>query len=202
MAQGQNSSQDEAPQTLTDIVDDLEEKASEDGDLSAQDALDEFAGRLFGPLLVVPGLLTLPPIGAVPTIPTAMAIFVILVAGQSLFGRKHPWLPGVIADRSVDEEKFRDSIEKIRPWLEWTDQFTSQRLQFLVKGPMKYGIAAIAILVACTIPPLELIPFACAIPGGAVLLLGLAITAQDGLLALVGMIVSTGALFALGWWML
>lgn len=197
----QDSQSTDHPKQLTDIVDDLEDKAAEDGDLSAQEALNEFAGRLFGPLLVVPGLLTMPPLGAIPTVPTAMGVFVILVAGQSLLGRKHPWLPGIIADRSIDEQKFRDSIDKVRPWLEWTDRLTTRRLQFLVKGPMKYGIALIAILMACTIPPLELVPFACAIPGGAIFILGLAITAQDGLLALLGMIVSLFALGALAWWM-
>ncbi|MEM8865993.1 MAG: exopolysaccharide biosynthesis protein [Planctomycetota bacterium] len=190
------------PQSLTDVVDDLKDQASKDGDLSVQDALDEFAGRLFGPLLVAPALVVVTPVGGIPLVPTIMGLFVVLVAGQSLFGRTHPWLPGVLADRSVDEDKFRDSVEKARPWLEWIDKYTERRLQFLVKGPMKYGIAMVCIIVACTLPPLELLPFACIVPGTAILLLGLAITAQDGLIALVGLIASIGALGAVGYWLL
>lgn len=185
----------ENPSSLTDVVDRLEDKAAEDGDLSTQDALDEFAGRLFGPLLIIPGLVTLTPLGGIPTLPTFMGLFIVLVAGQSLLGRKHPWLPGVIANRSVDEEKFKDSVEKFRPWMKWIDKFTAPRLTWMVKGPMKYGIAAVCIALACTLPPLEFLPFACAAPGAAILLLGLAITASDGLLAVVGIAGSAGAFY-------
>ncbi len=190
------------PQSLTDVVDDLEEKASEDGDLSIEEGLDEFAGRLFGPLLLLPGLVTVSPLGGIPTVPTMMGVFVILVAGQSLLGFDHPWLPGIIANRNVSQQKFRESMEKFRPWLEWIDKFTAQRMQGLVSGPMKYIIALVCILMACTMPPLEVVPFACAIPGAAILLLGLAITSRDGLLALGGLVASVAALGTVAWWFL
>lgn len=190
----------DSPSSLTEIVDQLEDKASEDGDLSAQEALDEFAGRLFGPLLVIPGLVTVTPVGAIPFVPTVMGIWTLLVAGQALLGRSHPWLPGIIADRKVDEDKFRDSIEKFRPWLKYFDRLARPRLAYMVQGPMKYGIAAICIVLACTFPPLELVPFGCAVPGSALLLLGLAITARDGLMAIVGIVVAVAAVATL-WWL-
>lgn len=192
---------DNQPESLTDVVDELEKKSKEDGDLLVGDALDEFSGRLFGPLLVVPGLMVMTPVGGIPFVPTMMGVLVILVAGQSLLGRKHPWLPGIIADRGVSEEKFKSSMEKVRPWLEWVDKFTARRHEQLVTGPMKYAIAAVCIIMACTLPPLELLPFACAIPGSAILLLGLAITARDGLLAIFGLIASLGAMGAVGYWL-
>ncbi|TWT73589.1 Exopolysaccharide synthesis, ExoD [Posidoniimonas polymericola] len=188
-------------ESLTGVVDQLEDKAAEDGDLLVGDALEEFAGRLFGPLLMIPGLLVMTPVGGIPFVPTTMGVFIILVAGQSLFGRKHPWLPGIIKERGVDEEKFKDSMEKVRPWLKWVDSFTAERMTSMVTGPMKYVIAAVCILMACTMPPLELLPFACAIPGAAILFLGLAVTARDGLLAVFGLVASVGALGAVGYWM-
>lgn len=190
----------DSPSSLTEIVDQLEDKASEDGDLSAQEALDEFAGRLFGPLLVIPGLVTVTPLGAIPFVPTVMGIWTLLVAGQALLGRKHPWLPGLIAEREIDEDKFRDSTEKFRPWLKFFDRLAKPRMAYLVKGPMKFGIAAICVILACTFPPLELVPFGCAVPGCALLLLGLAVTARDGLMAIVGMVVAAAALGTL-WWL-
>jgi hypothetical protein len=194
--------ENDQPKSLTDVVDELKDKASEDGDLSVEESLDEFAGRLFGPLLLLPGLVTVSPLGGIPTVPTMMGVFVILVMGQSLLGFDHPWLPGIIANRNVSEKKFRDSMEKFRPWLEWIDKFTAQRMQGLVRGPMKYVIALVAIAMACTMPPLEVVPFACAIPGAAILLLGLAITARDGLLALGGLVASLAALGTVAWWFL
>jgi hypothetical protein len=195
----QTAETEEEAKELAEVVDDLESKASEDGDLSAQDALDEFSGRLFGPLLVIPGLVTVSPIGMIPSVPTMMGVFTVLVAGQSLAGRKQPWLPGFLAERSVDEDKFHASVEKIRPFIEWIDKWTAQRMQFLVKGPMKSVVAGVCILLALTMPPLEVVPWACLAPGSAILALGLAITAQDGLLALIGLTVSLGAIGLLGW---
>lgn len=192
-------SDEEEPKELVEVVEDLEGRAAEDGDLSAQDALEEFSGRLFGPLLVIPGLVTVSPLGMIPTVPTLMAVFTILVAGQSLAGRKQPWLPGFLAKRSVDEEKFRQSADKIRPFIEWIDKWTKQRLPWLVKGPMKSIIAGVCILLALVMPPLELVPWACLAPGGAILMLGLAITSQDGLLALLGLAMTLGAIGLLGW---
>lgn len=186
---------DNNPDSLTDVADELEDKASEDGDLTVQDALDEFAGRLFGPLLVVPGLIVMTPVGGIPLVPTIMGVFVLLVAGQSLAGRKHPWLPGVIAERGVSQEKFEKSIEKMRPWLEWVDKYTARRLEWMVSGPMKYVLAVICMAMGLTMPPLELIPWGCAIPGGAILLMGLAITARDGLLAIGGVVAAVPALY-------
>lgn len=193
---------EDQPKSLTDVVDDLEQNANQDGKLSAQDAVDQFAGRLFGPLLLVPGLIIMTPLGGIPTLPTIMGVFVILVAGQALAGRKHPWLPGLIAERRVDEQRFCQSVEKVRPWLEWMDKFTAQRLQTLIEGPMTQVIALVCILIACTLPPLELLPFAAIVPGIALFLLGLAVTAHDGVLALVGLIASAGALGTVGWWLL
>lgn len=187
---------EEEPKSLTDVVDDLEDQAAKDGDLSVQETLDEFAGRLFGPLLVIPGLLVMiPPIGGIPLAPTMMGLFVILVAGQSLLGRQHPWLPGILAERSVDEEKFRGSIEKVRPWLRWVDKFTAQRMEWMIAGPMKYGLAVVCLLMALTMPPLEFLPMACAVPGGAIMLIGLGITARDGLFALLGVVGSLAAIY-------
>ncbi|MEQ8212022.1 MAG: exopolysaccharide biosynthesis protein [Lacipirellulaceae bacterium] len=191
-----------SPDTLTDVIDQLEEKAGEDGELTVQDALDEFAGRVFGPLLVIPAMVVVTPLGAVPTIPTAMAVFIVLIASQALFGKKYPWLPNLITERSVEESQLKESMKKFRPWAKWIDAVLKPRLKWLVEGPMKYVIALVCLLMAAAIPPLELAPFACFIPGSAVLLLGLAMMAKDGLAGALGLVASVGALFVGGRWLI
>lgn len=198
----EDEKQESSPETLTDLIDQLEEKASEDGDLTVQDALDEFAGRVFGPLLVIPAMVVVTPLGAVPTIPTAMAVFIVLIAAQALFGRKHPWLPGFITKQSVKESKLNNAMKKFRPFAKWIDAVLKPRLKWLVEGPMKYVIALVCLLMAAAIPPLELAPFACFIPGSAVLLLGLAMMAKDGVAGALGLVASVGALFVGGRWLL
>jgi hypothetical protein len=51
------------------------------------------------------------------------------------------------------------------------------RLSWLTEGPFTYAIAAICILIALPIPPLELMPFAAAAPALAVTLFGLGLIA-------------------------
>lgn len=198
----EDEEQKSSPETLTDLIDQLEEKASEDGDLTVQEALDQFAGRIFGPLLVMPAMVVVTPLGAVPTIPTTMAVFIVLIAAQALFGKKHPWLPGFITKQSVKESKLDSAMKKFRPWAKWIDAILKPRLKWLVEGPMKYVIALVCLLMAVAIPPLELAPFACFIPGSAVLLLGLAVMAKDGVAGALGLVASVGALFVGGRWLL
>lgn len=187
---------DGSAQGLEDVVDQLEEKAEEeDENITVREALDAFEGRTFGPLLVLPALVALtPPLGMIPFVPTIMGSIVVLIAGQYLFGRTHPWIPGFIGERSVKQKKVTSATDKSRPWAKWVDGFLGQRLQFLVEGAMERGIAAICVLVALTMPAAEFIPGLAAIPAAAILFLGLAITAKDGLLGLLGIILSTAGI--------
>lgn len=190
--QGQDSEGDD-PEGLEDVVDTLETAAEEDEDeqVTVREALSAFEGRTFGPLLILPALLTLvPPLGMIPFVPTTMGTIILLVAAQYLVGRDHPWVPDFIGERSVKQKKVTDTTEKSRPWAKWVDGFLGQRLQFLVEGPMERVIAGICVLLALTMPPAELIPGLAAVPAAAVLFLGLAVTARDGLLGLIGLLIS------------
>lgn len=197
-AHGGNDGEDSGgndPEGLEDVVDTLETTAKEDDDeqVTVREALAAFEGRTFGPLLILPALLTLvPPLGMIPFVPTTMGTIILLVASQYLVGRKHPWVPDFIGERSVKQKRVTDTTEKSRPWAKWVDGFLGQRLQFLVEGPMERVIAGICVLLALTMPPSELIPGLAAVPAAAVLFLGLAVTARDGLLGLIGLTISAG----------
>lgn len=183
---------DGSPEGLEEVVDQLEEKAeAEDDTVTVREALDAFEGRTFGPLLVLPALVALtPPVGMIPTVPTIMGVIVVLIAGQYLFGRTHPWVPDFIGERSVEREKVLKAVDKSRPWAKWVDGFVGKRLQVLVEGPMEYVIAGLCVVLAFTLPPAELLPGLAAVPAAAILFLGLAVTSRDGLVGLVGMIIT------------
>lgn len=187
---------DGSPEGLEEVVDQLEEKAeAEDETVTVREALDAFEGRTFGPLLVLPALVALtPPLGMIPSVPTIMGLIVVLIAGQYMFGRTHPWVPGFIGERSVKRKKVLSAVEKSRPWAEWVDGFLGQRLQVLVEGPMESVIAGLCILLALTMPAAELLPGLAAVPAAAILFLGLAITARDGLLGSLGILVAVGGI--------
>ena len=187
---------DGSPENLLDVVDQLESKAEqEDETLTVREALDAFEGRSFGPLLVLPALVALiPPIGMIPFVPTIMGSIVVLISGQYLFGRTHPWVPDFLGERSVKKQKVLDAVDKSRPWAKWIDGFLGSRLQVLVEGPMEHVIAGLCVLLALTMPMAELIPGLAAVPAAAILFLGLAVTARDGVLGLLGITVAAGGL--------
>lgn len=187
---------DGSPEGLAEVVDQFEDKAQdEDETVTVREALDAFEGRSFGPLLILPALVALaPPLGMIPGVPTTMGLIVILIAGQYLMGRTHPWVPDFIGERSVKRDKVLQAADKSRPWAKWVDGFLGKRLQALVEGPMEHVVAGLCVLLALTMPPAELLPGLAAVPAAAILFLGLAITARDGLLGLLGIAISAGGI--------
>ncbi|MDA8456519.1 exopolysaccharide biosynthesis protein [Acidovorax sp. GBBC 3334] len=171
-------------ESLADILDQLEALAGQAGAVSVGDMVGAFGSRSYGPLLVVPALLELSPVGAVPGVPTALACTVVLFAAQMLFGRRHVWVPGFLARRSLGAARLVRAVRWLRPWAERADRWFHGRLCVLTGGAFVRIAAAGCIALACTVPPLELVPFASSAPMAAVAMFGLSVMARDGLLML------------------
>ncbi len=180
------------PKKLADLIDDLDDQVQGDDSLAVKDMLDAFGSRAFGPLLAMPGLIGLSPLGAVPGAPAIIAIFVVLVAGQHLVGLDHPWLPSKLTRRSVSKDKWDRARDRVRPWMRRLDVLIQPRLQWLTGDVMQRVISVVVILLAISMFPLGFIPFAVAAPAGAILLFGLAISARDGLATLLALLATAG----------
>ena len=155
--------------------------------VSVKDVLETIGNRSFGPLLLVPGLIGLSPIGAIPGIPGIMAVIVMLVAGQILIGMDHAWLPGALSRRSMTTAGLRRAVAALRPYAHFVDRFLGPRLPILTRGIFFYAITAICLVVAVVTPIIELVPLAGIVPNAAIVAFGLAITAHDGLWALIAL---------------
>ncbi|UYV11463.1 MAG: exopolysaccharide biosynthesis protein [Phycisphaera sp.] len=187
----------EAPKKLTDLINDLDEQIDGDASLAVSDILDAFGSRSFGPLLALPGLIGLTPLGAVPGAPAIIAAFVILVAGQHLFGRDHPWLPQKLTGRSVSKERWDKARDKARPWARRVDILLKPRLRWLTGSIMERVISLVSIALAVSMFPLGFIPFAVAAPAGAILFFGLALSARDGVAVVVALLATGGTAYML-----
>ena len=81
------------------------EKAADEAegqDVSIGDLMELYGTRSFGPIFVLLGLVVVvPPIGAIPGLPAAVGVVLLLFSVQMLFGRSHIWLPGFIENLSV-----------------------------------------------------------------------------------------------------
>ncbi|WP_208943485.1 exopolysaccharide biosynthesis protein [Paracidovorax avenae] len=186
-------------ESLADVLDQMAALAGRAGAVRVEDMVAAFGRRSYGPLLAVPALLELSPVGAVPGVPTALACVVVLFAAQMLVGRRHVWVPGFLARRSLGAARLSRAVRALRPWAERGDRWFHGRLCALTGGVFTRVAAAGCIALACTVPPLELVPFASSAPMSAVAMFGLSVMARDGLLMLGAMALAALAVGLLVW---
>lgn len=103
------------PHSVGDILDRLDELAGEKDEVSLGQTIEAFGNRSYAPFLVIIPLIDISPIGSIPGLPTLLALVIVLTAVQMLFGRKHLWLPGFLANRSLSSEKVKKAVKKVRP---------------------------------------------------------------------------------------
>lgn len=185
---------------LGDALDCLLEETKGKDKVTLHDALEAFGSRAFGPLILVPAILLTLPTGALPGVPIALGAVIAFVCLELLLGRKKPAIPSLFGKLSFSREGLETAREKGDSVIGAVDSIISKRLRFMTKPPMLQLVAIVCIALCLALIPLEIIPFATAIPGSALILLGLAVTARDGLLALIG--IGAAGAGGLGIWML
>lgn len=181
------------PHSVGDILDTIEKLANENDRVVVRDLVEALGARGFGPFLIVMPLIDISPIGSVPGLPTAMALVIALIAVQMALGRKHLWFPGFVRRRSVSSGNAKKAVDKTRGVARFMDRWFHGRLPVLTSGPFVRVAAVGVILLACAVPPLELLPLATTIPMLAIAAFGLAITVRDGALMIVAMLLAVAA---------
>lgn len=185
---------------LQDRLDRIEEAASEPERVELEAIVDALGRRSFGSALLLAGLVTLAPvIGDIPGVPTTMGVFVVLTTGQLLLGRERLWLPRWLRTRAVTASKLEKALRWLRPVARTIDRLTRPRLQFLVRDAATYVIATLSLLVGAVMPLLEFIPFSANAAGILLTGFGLSLTARDGLLAIITVLLVGLAVGLLVW---
>lgn len=183
--------------TVTDLLEQIEHRIEHDATLSIA-TVEAVAGRrIAGPLLFFPAMLVVSPLSLVPTLPSFVAILTILVAAQILAGRNSIWLPKKLRAAGLSPERGKKALAFIRPVAGWLDKVSRPRLTALTDGLGQRAVALVCILVAVTMPPMELVPGASTTAGSVIASLGLSLTTRDGALLLVVLAVLVGLGFAL-----
>lgn len=180
----------EDPTSIGDILDALENLAGKQDRIAFGDVIEAFGSRSFGPFLLLPALIDISPIGSIPGLPTVLAVVILIVAAQLALGRDHLWLPGFLKQRSVSSAKVGKATKKARKPSVWADRWFHGRLPALMHGPFVRVAAIACILLAFTVPPLELLPLATTAPMAAIATFGLALMVGDGLVMIVAIILA------------
>jgi hypothetical protein len=167
--------------------------------IAVSDLLAALGDRALAALLfvfAVPNVLPVPP--GTSSILGAPLVF---LAAQLAFGRR-PWLPAVIARRSMTRADFAALVRRIGPWLERAERLLKPRAIRLALPPMEYllGLVCLLLAVVLVLP----VPLGNMLPALAISLFALGILERDGLWVLAGLataviagVVVSGVVFAM-----
>ncbi|MFV3077356.1 exopolysaccharide biosynthesis protein [Niveispirillum fermenti] len=151
--------------------------------IAIKDLLAIMKDRALGALLFI---FALP--NVLPTPPGTSAVLgapLIFLAAQLALGRS-PWLPRVIADRSIARADFAALVTRTAPWLAKAERLLRPRLGVLSRPPAEYlvGLFCFLLAVILFLP----IPLGNMMPALAICLFSLGILERDGVWILAGLL--------------
>jgi hypothetical protein len=130
-------------------------------------------------VFAVPNVLPVPP-GA----SAVLGAPLVFLAAQLAFGRR-PWLPAVIARRTMTRADFAALVRRIGPWLARAERLLRPRVEQLAMPPMEHLVGAVCLLLAVVL--VLPVPLGNMLPALAISLLALGILERDGLWILAGL---------------
>lgn len=154
------------------------------------DALDARAFGLATLIFSLPSVVPMPP-----GVPTVVGIALLIVSVQMVIGRHELWLPGFLTKRSFSRAALVREFEKLAPRLEAVEKIAKPRLMFMTGkiGTVAIGLVVLfmALVLILPLPPGGNFP-----PALACAILGMGLAERDGIIVLVGLVVSVAAMFA------
>ena len=167
-------------------------EAAQGEDIDLKALIEAFGDRAFGPVMILCGIFLMTPLGAIPGLPAGLGFVIIIFALQLLCRRRTPWMPELLRRVKISQVKLEATRLKLRPFLSKIDNVIRPRLPWVTGGPMQAVTALLAIILALTMVPLGVVPFGVVAPAFIIGLLGLGITARDGIVILIGFLFSFG----------
>jgi len=162
-------------------------------DISLGHIVDTIGSRGTGPLLVVPALIAVSPVAAIPGLPTLLAVLIAVFAAQILIGKQRIWVPAAVRAREIDADTVKQTANRLHPVADVMDRFLARRLTWAASKTATRIAAAAVIVLCCLVPPLELLPGAVVPPMLAIALIGLAMMVNDGVFMLIGLLAAAAA---------
>jgi hypothetical protein len=165
--------------------------------LSVATIFSSLGDKGFALLIVILGLPNCIPLMP-PPIPLLCGFLLIGVALQMGFGRKAPWAPRFVLDRSLAQVDVRKAADKAMPFVRKMERFSKPRLQWFEPGLANILVALLVTVLALGI--ITAAPFIGQVPWGlAVCLMGLGLVERDGVLVLASVVAAVfGAFLSAG----
>jgi hypothetical protein len=183
-----------AAQNLHELLEQISAVAGERERIALGDIVRQLGRRSFAPLLLLAGLIAFSPLSGIPGVPTLVAVMVGLTAVQLLWHRDSFWLPGWLMRRSISQPHFEKALRFVRRPALWLDRWLHPRWTALTGRAATRVVAAICLLVAATMPVMELVPFAATTTGAAITAFAIALITRDGVVELVAVLITVATL--------
>ena len=122
-------------------------------------------------------------------IPQVVALPLMLVSVQILFGRRLPWLPKKLGARTVTKEGLQNLSDRASPWLHKIEAVSRPRLTALSRPPLDRLVGLGLVLFSASI--LVPLPGTNSVPGMAVVIISMGLLQRDGILILLGLLLGT-----------
>jgi hypothetical protein len=157
------------------------------GPVHVRDMVSHFGHRAFGALLFVfsvPNLLPLPPGSS-----TVLGLPLVILSPQLAVGVAAPWLPRAVNRRTIDRQALVKVFERLIPVLERVERLLAPRLEFIFGpvGDRLIGLVCFLLSLVLILP----IPLGNLLPAAAISAFALGLTQRDGVMALLGYLLST-----------
>ena len=152
---------------------------------SLGDVLDRLDERAFGLLLL---LLALPCcLPFVYVLPQIVAVPMLALAGQLALGKRTPWFPEKLRQRSFVVRDFRDVLDRSEKYLGWVERLASPRLRAVTgHGGARFVGLVLLVPIASILTPL---PGTNTVPGIGVAIAALGLIERDGVLVILGLVI-------------
>ncbi|WAJ71524.1 exopolysaccharide biosynthesis protein [Catenovulum adriaticum] len=175
---------------LSEIIEQITQVGQGAKKITAGDLIEHFENRGFGPLLVFPALIAILPTGGIPGVPTVCGILICFISIQLALGKQSPWLPKKFKQLSIKQESLEKNANKALPITQKIDKVFRPRFKLFQSKKVKKAIALTCAGCGLIMIPLELLPFAVAIPASAILSTAVGLATEDGLFIIIGLAMS------------
>ncbi|MBL3586665.1 exopolysaccharide biosynthesis protein [Rhodovulum sulfidophilum] len=169
---------------ISSLLEDLAALALANDRISIADLVEALGARGFGPLLVMLSAFLILPVGMLPGLPGVVAIFMILIGGRVMTGETTLWLPARLRRVHISGHVLAVSVARAQPAALWLRPLLTPRLVALIEGRIATRLIALILIgTGVLIFLLGFIPGLPFVLSLHVLMLGLALSTRDGLVA-------------------
>ena len=183
----------QTPESLSGLLDHFVDSTEGQEEVKIVDLLESLSSRSHGPMLLFPAIIAISPIGMIPGMSIVTGTLIILIATQMMFFSNRPWIPKRLEDFQFSRSKLKNGVKKSKPWVVWFEKAVHRRFDFLATGLFIYPVAVICVLLAISFYPLAFVPMGVLVPGFAITMFALGLTAHDGLLIAFGFVLTAAA---------